>query len=79
MIKKEQVASVLSPLAANTKIPTLLFLLNNPTGIQRLQTLDPRCVVLGFPGIGGAKQGDVVRYVLIRQQQTTLGEVEGCV
>jgi len=34
-------------------------------------------VVLGFPSVGGTRQGEVVRYLLIRQQQTTLGEVDG--
>ncbi len=76
-VRMDQVESVLPALAANHQIPTVLFLLNNPAGMPRLQVLDPQRVVLGFPGMGGTRQGEVVRYVLIRQQPTTLGEVDG--
>ena len=76
-VRMDQVASVLPALAANHQVPTVLFLLNNPAGMPRLQTLEPQRVVLGFPGMGGSRQGEVVRYVLIRQQQRTLGEVDG--
>lgn len=78
-VRMDQVASVLPALAANHQIPTVLFLLNNPAGMPRLQVLDPQRVVLGFPGMGGTQQGEVVRYLLIRQQPTTLGEVDGLV
>lgn len=76
-VRMDQVASVLPALAANHQIPTVLFLLNNPAGVQHLQALDPQRVVPGFPGMGGSRQGEVVRYMLIRQQPTTLGEVDG--
>jgi 2-dehydropantoate 2-reductase len=76
-VRLDQVASVLPTLAANQHIPIVLFMLNNPAGMQRLETLEPQRIVLGFPGVGGTRQGGVVRYVLIRQQQTTIGEVDG--
>ncbi len=34
-------------------------------------------VLLGFPGAGGAIEGPVVKYLLIPQQKTTLGELSG--
>jgi hypothetical protein len=34
-------------------------------------------VVLGFPGAGGTLEGHVVRYALIAQQPTTIGEPDG--
>lgn len=34
-------------------------------------------IVLGFPGVGGTREGTRVRYVRIRQQPTTLGEGDG--
>jgi ketopantoate reductase len=64
-------------IAANYQIPTVLFMLNNPAGMQRLEVLEPRRVLLGFPSVGGTRQGEVIRYIHIRQQQTTLGEVDG--
>jgi 2-dehydropantoate 2-reductase len=76
-VRLDQLASVLPSLAANHSLPTVLFLLNNPAGMQRLEMLEAQRIVLGFPGVGGTRQGEVVRYVLIRQQQTTIGEVDG--
>jgi 2-dehydropantoate 2-reductase len=76
-VRMDQVASVLPALAANHQIHTVLFLLNNPAGMPRLQVLEPQRVVLCFPGMGGSRQGEVVHYMLIRQQPTTLGEVDG--
>ncbi|MEO8974097.1 MAG: 2-dehydropantoate 2-reductase N-terminal domain-containing protein [Ktedonobacteraceae bacterium] len=76
-VRLDQVASVLPSLAANHSIPTVLFMLNNPAGMQPLEMLEAQRIVLGFPGVGGTRQGEVVRYVLIRQQQTTIGEVDG--
>ena len=34
-------------------------------------------VLLGFAGASGSRQGNVVKYLLIPQQPTTLGEIEG--
>ena len=74
----DQLTSILPILAANHQIPTLLFMLNNPDGMQRLQMLEPHRVLLGFPSIGGSRQGEVIRYAhhpaLV---QTTLGEEDG--
>ncbi len=42
-----------------------------------MEQLGSRRVVLGFPGIGGTREGTQVRYVHIHQQPTTLGEVDG--
>jgi 2-dehydropantoate 2-reductase len=39
-------------------------------------TIGGRCL-FGFPGVGGVRDGHGVRYVLIRQQKTTLGEPTG--
>ena len=76
-VRKDQLASILPMLANNHQIPTVLFMLNNPLGIQRYEIIEPQRVVLGFPSVGGTRQGEVIRYILIRQQQTTLGEVDG--
>jgi 2-dehydropantoate 2-reductase len=77
-VRLDQVAATLPDLAANQQIPLVVFLLNNPTGTQLLvEQLGSRRVVLGFPGMGGTREGTRVRYVRIRQQPTTLGEVDG--
>ena len=77
-VRRDQLASVLPALARNSRIPTLLFMLNNPTGSATLaETLGSDRVMLGFPGAGGARDGHVISYAMIAQQPTTLGELDG--
>ena len=77
-VRRDQVASVMSELTANYRIPTLIFMLNNPTGSSDLaQALGRDRVLLGFPGAGGTRDGNLVRYAMIAQQPTTLGELDG--
>ncbi|MEO8882066.1 MAG: hypothetical protein ABI377_01395 [Devosia sp.] len=53
-------------------------LLNNPDGTEHLvEVLGKDRVLLGFPGAGGMRDGNLVRYALIKQQPTTLGELGG--
>jgi 2-dehydropantoate 2-reductase len=77
-VRLDQVAATLPDLADSNQIPLVVFLLNNPTGTKPLvEQLSSQRVVLGFPGIGGTRERTRVRYVRIRQQPTTLGEVDG--
>ena len=53
-------------------------MLNNPVGSDKLvDALGRGRVLLGFPGAGGTRDGHTVRYTLIAQQPTTLGELSG--
>jgi 2-dehydropantoate 2-reductase len=75
---KHQVAAILPRLSANQQIPSVLFLHNNAAGPQEMmQALGRERVLLGFPGAGGKREGHVIHYLLIKQQPTTLGEVDG--
>jgi 2-dehydropantoate 2-reductase len=75
-VRRDQVASVLPGLTANHRIPTIIFMLNNPTGSNDFtQALGRDRVLLGFPGAGGTRDGHLVRYAMIAQQPTTLGEL----
>jgi 2-dehydropantoate 2-reductase len=77
-VRRDQVASVVPELTANHSIPTLIFMLNNPTGSSDLaRALGRDRVLLGFPGAGGTRDGHLVRYAMIAQQPTTLGELDG--
>ena len=77
-VRLDQLTSILPSLAANHQIPTVLFMLNNPDGMQRLEMLDPQRVLLGFPSIGGSRQGEVIRYAHHPTlAQTTLGKEDG--
>lgn len=76
-VRLDQLHAVLPILAANRQVPTLLFLLNNPAGMQQFEQLDLQRVVPGFPAVGGVRKGDVVHYMALRQVPTMLGEADG--
>ncbi len=79
-IRKNQLESVLPVLAANLRVPTFLFFHNNAEGWDRLaERLGRQRVLLGFPGASGDFDGDVVRYCLIPEQRTTIGEIDGSI
>jgi 2-dehydropantoate 2-reductase len=75
---KHQVAAILPRLAANKQIPSVLFLHNNAAGPQAMiEALGHERVLLGFAGAGGKREGHIIHSLLIRQQPTTLGELDG--
>jgi 2-dehydropantoate 2-reductase len=76
-VRREQVAEVLPALAAAVRVPTVLFMHNHAGGTEQLTAVGRERVLLGFPGASGSREGAVVKYLLIRQQPTTLGEIEG--
>jgi 2-dehydropantoate 2-reductase len=76
-VRRDQLANILPDLSANHRVPAFLFLLNNPLGLPALiKSLGDR-VLLGFPGAGGTRDAYTVRYAMISQQPTTLGEPSG--
>ena len=77
-VRLDQVSSALSLVAANTATPTVLSLMNNAFGVEHFtQALGRGRVVVGFPGIGGQREGSAIQYYVLPQQPTTLGEVDG--
>jgi len=77
-VRWEQLSNIMPGLAQNGNIPTVLFMLNNPRGSAPLvEALGADRVLLGFSGVGGAIERDVVRYAVIAQQPTTLGGPNG--
>jgi 2-dehydropantoate 2-reductase len=75
---KHQVADILPALAANRASPSILFLHNNAAGPQALaDAVGPERVLLGFAGAGGRREGESIHYLLIKQQPTTLGALDG--
>jgi 2-dehydropantoate 2-reductase len=78
IVRRNQLSSIMPQLAANHRVPTLLFMLNNPAGSAELsRVLGQNRVLLGFPGAGGTRDGHVVHYAMIPQQPTMLGEPGG--
>jgi len=77
-VRRDQVSSILPDLMKSRNISTVLFMLNNPLGSADLVgALGADRVLLGFPGAGGTLDGHIVRYAVIAQQPTTLGEPNG--
>lgn len=77
-VRRDQLAGVIPDLKANRSIPIILFMLNNAAGSTDLvQAIGHGRVLAGFPGAGGTLDGHVIRYALIAQQPTTLGELSG--
>jgi 2-dehydropantoate 2-reductase len=77
VIRAEQLEATLPTLTNMHDGSDVLFLGNlaghGPTLIQALGGR----TVFGFPAAGGTRDGSVIRYVLIPQQKTTLGEPNG--
>jgi 2-dehydropantoate 2-reductase len=76
-VRSEQLASTLPILLGMRDDSDVLFF-GNTTGHQAelAATLGER-VLFGFPAAGGVRDDPVVRYVLIGQQKTMLGEANG--
>ena len=78
VVRADQIDGLLPQLAANRGVKTFLFMHNRAAGSSALaQAVGPERVLLGFPGAGGWLDGATVRYRLIPEQPTTLGEPDG--
>ena len=78
MVRADQIDDLLPQLAANRGVKAFLFMHNRAAGSSALaHAVGPERVLLGFPGAGGWLDGATVRYRLIPEQPTTLGEPDG--
>ena len=78
VVRADQIDALLADLAANRGVKTFLFMHNRAAGSAALaQSVGADRVLLGFPGAGGWLDDATVRYRLIPEQPTTLGEPDG--
>ena len=78
IVRADQIDDLLPQLAANRSVKAFLFMHNRAAGSSALaQAVGPARLLLGFPGAGGWRDGATVRYRLIPEQPTTLGEPDG--
>lgn len=76
-VRLDQVGEVIPILKQNEVCPLVLFMLNNPEGMNHWRTeLHPKHILLGFPGVAGVNLGNRIDYIQIRQQPTTIGEID---
>ena len=76
-VRSEQLASTLPILLDMGDRPDVLFFGNTVGQQTELVAALGERALFGFPAAGGVRDGVIVRYVLIRQQKTMLGEPEG--
>lgn len=76
-VRCEQLSGTLPILAATTHVRDVLFFGNTAGHARGLIEGLGDCALFGFPAAGGVLDGAAVRFVLIRQQKTMLGEPSG--
>jgi len=76
-VRSEQLTSTLPVLSSMRDGSDVLFFGNTAGRQAQLVEALGRRVLFGFPAAGGTREGSVVRYELISQQQTMLGEPNG--
>jgi len=78
VVRADQIDDLLPDLKVNRSVKLFLFMHNRAAGSSRLaEAVGPERLLLGFPGAGGWRDGVTVRYRLIPEQPTTLGEPDG--
>ena len=76
-VRAEQLMGTLPVLTGLTDGSDVLFFGNTANRQAELTGALGERAVFGFPATGGIRDGPVVKYVLIRQQKTMLGEPDG--
>ena len=76
-VRAEQLVRTLPVLTGMTDHSDVLFFGNTANRQAELTAALGERAVFGFPAAGGTREGSVVRYVLISQQKTMLGEADG--
>jgi len=76
-VRSEQLASTLPVLSSMRDGSHVLFFGNTAGRQPQLVGALGGRALFGFPAAGGVRDGPIIRYVLIAQQQTMLGEPDG--
>lgn len=77
-VRLDQVDSLVPVLKANNASSLIMLMLNYPEDIGPLiMELSNKHIVLGFPGAGGTYENNAISYIQIKQQKTTIGEING--
>jgi len=76
-VRSEQLPSALAVLTRMTDRSDVLFFGNTGKRVAELAAALGERAMFGFPAAGGTRDGPTIKYVLIRQQKTMLGEPDG--
>ncbi len=81
IMRKNQAEDLLPILAANERVPTYLFMMNNAAGPDAwVEALGKERVMMGFPLPGGERDGHAIRIVTTDEKNRwplPIGEVDG--
>ena len=76
-VRLDQLDSVIPVVKENLRCPAIMFMLNNPDDLNHLsETLPGKKIILGFPGAGGTYNNNQIDYVQIKEQKTTIGNID---
>lgn len=76
-VRLDQLESVIPVLKSNLHSPAIMFMLNNPDTLNHLnKALPGKKIILGFPGAGGTYNNKQIDYVQIKEQKTTIGNID---
>lgn len=78
-VRADQLPATLPALGGLPGDPDVLFFGSSGGRSEQLREALGQRALFGFPAAGGIRDGPAIRYVLIRQQQTMLGEPTGMV
>lgn len=82
-VRKNLISDILPVLAANKRVPTFLFMMNNAAGQEELvNALGKERVMAGFPLPGGFKKGNVMHMLPVDDKKPMalpIGEPDGSV
>jgi ketopantoate reductase len=83
VMRKNNMVHILPTLAANTRTPSVLFLMNNAAGPgQLVDALGKERTLIGFPGAAGYREGHVVCHLRGTEDQPAtilFGETDGSI
>ncbi|MTI96017.1 MAG: hypothetical protein FH749_11140 [Firmicutes bacterium] len=83
VMRKNQATEIIPTLAANKKVPTLLFMVNTAAGFDDLAgPLGKERVMMGFPYPGGQRDGHLMRVMPVNEKRKwtiPVGETDGSV
>ena len=77
-VRLEQIDSIVPVLNENKVCPLIMFMFNYTEKIEQFKNeLDPKQLILGFPGVGGTYENEVIKFIKIKEQKTTIGDIDG--
>ena len=75
-VRLDQLKNVMTDLKNNAGSSLVMLMLNNPENLKILSDeLKPKYLLFGFPGVGGIMNNEEIDFVQIKQQKTTIGDI----